>query len=76
MTRRVVRVEGIVPVARGYPAAIVSQGLVFVGGLRGGRVDRDRQFVDLPQKFRSNGFSDFRSPISPKATSPWMAGAP
>ena len=59
MTRRVVRVEGIVPVARGYPAAIVSQGLVFVGGLRGGRVDRDRQFVDLPQKFRSNGFSDF-----------------
>ena len=59
MTRRVVRVEGIVPVARGYPAAVVAHGLVFVGGLRGGRTDRDQRFADLPSAFRSKGFSGF-----------------
>jgi len=59
MTRRVVRVEGIAPVARGYPAAVVANGLAFIGGVRGGRMDRDRRFGDLPQAFRENGFSGF-----------------
>ena len=59
MTRRIVRVEGIAPVARGYPAAVVANGLAFIGGVRGGRTDRDRRFVDLPREFRENGFSGF-----------------
>jgi enamine deaminase RidA (YjgF/YER057c/UK114 family) len=59
MTRRVVRVEGIAPLARGYPAAVVANGLAFIGGVRGGRMDRDRRFGDLPQAFRENGFSGF-----------------
>lgn len=65
MTRRVVRVEGIVPVARGYPAAVVANGLAFIGGVRGGRADRDTRFVDLPQAFRGAGFSGF--PIADQA---------
>jgi enamine deaminase RidA (YjgF/YER057c/UK114 family) len=59
MTRRIVRVEGIVPVARGYPAAVVANGFAFIGGVRGGRTDRDRSFSDLPTDFRDNGFSGF-----------------
>ncbi|MBX9843846.1 MAG: hypothetical protein K2Z80_18765 [Xanthobacteraceae bacterium] len=59
MTRQVVRVEGIVPVVRGYPAAVVAHGLVFVSGLRGGRSDLDRSFASLPAAFRAKGFSDF-----------------
>jgi enamine deaminase RidA (YjgF/YER057c/UK114 family) len=59
MTRRVVRVEGVVPVGRGYPAAVVANGLAFIGGVRGGRPDRDRRFADLPQDFRDAGFSGF-----------------
>lgn len=59
MARRVIRVEGIVPVIRGYPSAIVAHGLVFVSGLRGGRTDLDRSFGALPASFRAKGFSDF-----------------
>ena len=65
MTRRVVRVEGIVPVARGYPAAVVANGLAFIGGVRGTRADRAPRFVDLPEQFRRNGFSGF--PIADQA---------
>jgi enamine deaminase RidA (YjgF/YER057c/UK114 family) len=65
MTRRVVRVEGVVPVARGYPAAVVANGLAFIGGVRGGCPDLDRRFADLPQDFRDVGFSAF--PIADQA---------
>ncbi|MEW6451942.1 MAG: Rid family hydrolase [Pseudomonadota bacterium] len=59
MPRRVIRVDGIVPVVRGYPSAIVAHGLVFVSGMRGSRADRTLQFSDLPPKFQANGFSKF-----------------
>lgn len=59
MTRRVVRVEGIVPVARGYPAAVVTCGLAFIGGLRGGRADHSVRLDDLPAKFRDAAASGF-----------------
>ena len=58
MARRTVRVDGIVPLARGYPAAVVADGLVFVSGMRGGRADLTPTFDALPAEFRANGFSD------------------
>jgi enamine deaminase RidA (YjgF/YER057c/UK114 family) len=62
MARRVVHVDGIVPITRDYPVAVVSHGLVFVGGLRGGRVDSVPNFWDLPADFRRNGFSGLPLP--------------
>ena len=59
MARRIVRVEGITPVARGYPAAVISNGIVFVSGVRGGRLDGVAAFDDLPEAVRQvgNGFT-------------------
>jgi enamine deaminase RidA (YjgF/YER057c/UK114 family) len=57
MARRIVHVDGIVPITRDYPIAVVSNGLVFIGGLRGGRTDGVARFADLPADFRRNGFS-------------------
>jgi enamine deaminase RidA (YjgF/YER057c/UK114 family) len=62
MARRVVHVDGILPITRDYPVAVVSHGLVFVGGLRGGRVDSVPSFWDLPADFRRNGFSGLPLP--------------
>ena len=59
MARRIVNVEGITPVVRGYPAAVVSNGIAFVGGVRGGRNDGVLGFDDLPEAVRrlGNGFA-------------------
>jgi 2-iminobutanoate/2-iminopropanoate deaminase len=57
MARRIVRVDGIVPLVPGYPAAVVADGLVFVSGLRGGRNDATPSFAELPRDFRDNGFA-------------------
>jgi enamine deaminase RidA (YjgF/YER057c/UK114 family) len=62
MTRRVVRLDGIVPVARGYPAAVVANGFAFIGGVRGSRADHTPRFDDLPEQFRRNGFSGLPIP--------------
>ncbi len=59
MERRILNVEGITPVVRGYPAAVISNGIVFVSGVRGGRCDGVLRFDDLPDAVRriGNGFS-------------------
>ena len=55
MERRILNVEGITPVARGYPAAVISNGIVFVSGVRGGRLDGGAAFDDLPNAVRQTG---------------------
>lgn len=57
--RREIRVLPLPPVVRGYPLAVVSHGLVFIGGLRGERPDGRRAFGDLPETFRAKGFSGY-----------------
>jgi len=59
VARRYIRLDDIVPVARGYPSAVVSNGLVFIGGVRGARRGTTPRFSDLPEGFRNNGFSGF-----------------
>lgn len=59
MPRRHIRLDDIVPVARGYPAAVASNGLVFASGVRGARRGITPRFGDLPESFRANGFSGF-----------------
>jgi enamine deaminase RidA (YjgF/YER057c/UK114 family) len=58
MERRILNVEGITPVVRGYPTALVSNGVLFISGLRGGRCDGVPVFDDLPEAVRceANGF--------------------
>jgi enamine deaminase RidA (YjgF/YER057c/UK114 family) len=57
--RRRIDLDGLVPLTRGYPTAIVSNGLVFISGLRGARTDSPSSFARLPESFRQNGFSGF-----------------
>jgi enamine deaminase RidA (YjgF/YER057c/UK114 family) len=74
MSRRIIRVEGIAPVVRGYPSAVVSNGLVFASGVRGGRTTDIPLFEDLPESFRTTGFAGF--PLSDEAafaTDGWTA---
>jgi len=59
MSRRAIRLDTVAPIVRGYPHAVVADGLVFVSGMRGGRPGLDRSFADLPESFRQNGFSRF-----------------
>jgi enamine deaminase RidA (YjgF/YER057c/UK114 family) len=55
MSRRTVEVEGITPIVRGYPSAIVANGMVFVSGVRSGRPDAVPAFGDLPDRIRLTG---------------------
>jgi 2-iminobutanoate/2-iminopropanoate deaminase len=59
MARRTLNVEGITPVVRGYPTAVLSNGILFVSGLRGGRCDGVPAFADMPESIRreANGFA-------------------
>jgi enamine deaminase RidA (YjgF/YER057c/UK114 family) len=52
MARRIVRVDGIAPIVRGYPSAVVADGLVFVSGQRGGRSDMTPDLAALPRAFQ------------------------
>ena len=52
MARRIVRVDGIAPIVRGYPSAVVADGLVFVSGQRGGRSDMTPDLAALPREFQ------------------------
>lgn len=62
MARRIIDVKNIIPISRGYPTAIVSNGLLFIGGIRGGRLDSVPRFEDLPERFRGDGFAGFALP--------------
>jgi 2-iminobutanoate/2-iminopropanoate deaminase len=57
MSRRTINVDGIVPIARDYPSAVISNGLVFISGVRGSRREGQPCFGDLPADFRRIGFS-------------------
>jgi enamine deaminase RidA (YjgF/YER057c/UK114 family) len=59
MARRILNVEGITPVVRGYPTAVLTDGILFISGMRGGRLDGVPAFADLPDSLRreANGFS-------------------
>jgi enamine deaminase RidA (YjgF/YER057c/UK114 family) len=59
MSRRIINVEGITPVVRAYPAAVLANGLLFISGMRGGRLDSVPAFADLPESLlrEANGFA-------------------
>lgn len=75
MARRILHVEGITPVVRGYPAAVISNGIVFIGGLRGGRCDGVLDFDALPEHVRKlgNGFPLADSAEGEVAADAWAA---
>lgn len=57
--RRSVIVPGITPPSRGYPSAVISNGLIFTSGIRGGRVDTSSSTADLPKSFSDQVLSGF-----------------
>ena len=54
MARRRIDVADVTPVVRGYPAAIVSNGIAFVSGVRGGFYDTNRGMAEIPEALRAN----------------------
>ena len=58
MARRRIDVENVTPIVRGYPAAIVSNGIVFASGVRGGFCDLAEGLQRIPAALRAN-WTDF-----------------
>ena len=54
MARRRILVGDATPIVRGYPAAIVSNGIVFASGVRGNFSDASRGIQDIPEALRAD----------------------
>src|SRR5690349_10677929 len=57
--RRAVTVPGLAPPSRGYPSAVISNGLIFTSGGRCGRMATVSSANDLPKSFRDEILSGF-----------------
>ena len=54
MARRSIIVEDVTPIVRGYPAAIVANGIAFVSGVRGCFGDAAQAMAQIPETLRKN----------------------
>ncbi len=54
MARRRITVANVTPIVRGYPAAIVSNGIVFLSGVRGDFCDAAQGIQQMPESLRAN----------------------
>ena len=70
MARRIVRIGRDRSGCSRLSAAVVADGLVFVGGMRGGRSDKTAGVATLPEKFRADALFDRRSLTDEQAISP------
>lgn len=74
MARRRISVGDVTPIVRGYPAAIVSNGIVFVSGVRGDFSDAARGIQKIPEPLRAdwNNFDIAESTEREVAVDSWF----